>query len=45
MTEKEQKYALVAKQAAALIDINAGDIANYANICALLHGEFGFWWT
>ena len=26
MTEKEQKYALVAKQAAALIDINAGDI-------------------
>lgn len=42
---KEEKYKAVMTQAEALIDGEQDPIANMANLSALLHGAFGFWWT
>ena len=42
---KEEKYALLLKQVAALIEGESDIIANMANVAAMIHSTFGFWWT
>ncbi len=44
MTKKE-KYEEVYLQIASLVAGEKDQIANMANICSLLHEQFGFWWT
>ena len=42
---KEEKYALLYKQVASLVESESDTIANMANIAAMIHHTFGFWWT
>ena len=42
---KEEKYALLHKQIAALAESETDTIANMANASAMIHHTFGFWWT
>ena len=42
---KEQKYELLHKQIAALVDGESDTIANMANVAAMIHATLGFWWT
>ena len=42
---KEQKYALLYKQIASLVEGESDTIANMANVAAMIHTTFGFWWT
>lgn len=42
---KEQKYELLYKQIEALIQGESDPIANMANMAAMIHHTFGFWWT
>lgn len=42
---KEAKYALLYKQIEALIEGESDTIANMANIAAMIHHTFSFWWT
>lgn len=42
---KEQKYALLYKQIASLVEGESDTIANMANMAAMIHFTFGFWWT
>ena len=42
---KEEKYIALLPQAQALCEGESDTIAKMANISALLHHEFGFWWT
>ena len=42
---KEEKYISILPQAAALLEGEDDIIANMANLSALLHQSFGFWWT
>ena len=42
---KAEKYALLYKQVAALVEGEKDEIANMANIAAMIHSTFGFWWT
>lgn len=42
---KEEKYALLYKQIAALLQDENDPIANMANVAAMIHHTFGFWWT
>ena len=42
---KEEKYALLYKQIAAVTESESDAIANMANIAAMSHHTFGFWWT
>ena len=42
---KEEKYIALLPQAKALCEGEGDTIAKMANISALLHQEFGFWWT
>lgn len=42
---KEQKYALLYKQIVALAEGESDSIANMANVAAMIHATFGFWWT
>lgn len=42
---KEGKYISILPQAAALLEGEDDIIANMANLSALLHQAFGFWWT
>lgn len=44
MTKKE-KYAALLPAAMSLMDGEEDLIARMANLAALLHSEFGFWWT
>ena len=45
MTDKESKYKEVLPQAASLLEGEDDEVACMANLAALLHGAFGFWWT
>ena len=45
MTEKEQMYELLYKQIQALIEGEQDEIAIMANVAALIHETFHFWWT
>ena len=42
---KEEKYALLYKQVAALVESENDTIANMANVAAMIHETFRFWWT
>lgn len=42
---KEERYGRVLPQVVALCDGEGDMIAKMANVSALLHREFGFWWT
>lgn len=42
---KEDKYALLYKQVAAVTESESDTIANMANVAAMIHATFGFWWT
>lgn len=42
---KEEKYAALLPQVKALCEGESDRIAKMANVSALLHHEFGFWWT
>ena len=42
---KEQKYELLYKQIEALVQDESDPIANMANMAAMIHHTFGFWWT
>ena len=42
---KEEKYALLHKQIASLTEGESDQIANMANVAAMIHATFGFWWT
>lgn len=42
---KAEKYAALLPQVKALCEGETDMIAKMANVSALLHSEFGFWWT
>ena len=42
---KEEKYELLYKQIASVIESESDAIANLANVAAMIHHTFGFWWT
>ena len=42
---KDEKYALLYKQIAAITESENDTIANMANVAAMIHATFGFWWT
>ena len=42
---KEQKYELLYRQAEAMLSGEEDVIANMANLAAMIHQTFGFWWT
>lgn len=42
---KTEKYALLYKQIVAVVEREADTIANMANIAAMIHSTFSFWWT
>jgi GAF domain-containing protein len=42
---KEEKYRLLYDQISALTDGENDLIANMANVAAMIHETFGFWWT
>ncbi|MBR1808331.1 MAG: GAF domain-containing protein [Paludibacteraceae bacterium] len=45
MTNKEELYRQVLPQIEAVVSGETDTTANMANIAALLHEAFGFWWT
>lgn len=45
MKEKEEKYKELITQIEALVAGETDEIANMANVAAVLHETFGFWWT
>lgn len=42
---KEEKYKELAAQVAAVVAGETDEIANMANVAAVVHEAFGFWWT
>ena len=42
---KQEKYASLLPQVQAVMDASVDIIANMANMAAMLHETFGFWWT
>ena len=42
---KDEQYALVLEQVKALLEGETDVIANMANVSALIHAAFHFWWT
>lgn len=45
MTDKEQKYEELVAQAKALSEAENDEIALMANVAAIIHEAFHFWWT
>ena len=43
--EKAEKYRLLERQLTALLEGETDAIAKMANVAAVLHETFGFWWT
>lgn len=43
--DKAEKYTLLYKQIISLTEGESDPIANMANIAAMIHSTFGFWWT
>lgn len=41
----KEKYQLVYQQVKAMVSKESDPIANMANVAALLHETFGWWWT
>ena len=45
MSSKEESYSLLYKQIASIVSGESDPIATMANIAALIHETFRFWWT
>ena len=45
MATKDEKYSSLFKRVCALVEGETDMVANMANVSALIHAEFGFWWT
>lgn len=45
MTDKQSKYEQTIKELKALLDGESDEIARMSNAAAMLHSNFGFWWT
>ena len=45
MMNKEERYTALISQVRSLMEGESDNIAQMANLAALLHGAFGFWWT
>lgn len=45
MATKEEQYSLVYKQVASLVAGETDAVSVMANMSAMLHDSFGFWWT
>jgi GAF domain-containing protein len=43
--EKEKQYGLLYRQLSALLEGETDTVAKMANMAAVLHDAFGFWWT
>jgi len=43
--KKKEMYALLLKQVQGLLEGESDRVANLANVAAVLHEAFGFWWT
>ena len=43
--KKNEKYRLLERQVASLVEGETDVIAKMANVAAVLHETFGFWWT
>ena len=43
--DKHKRYSLLYKQVAALVEGESDPIARMANIAAMIHHTFHFWWT
>ena len=43
--EKTEQYRLLERQVASLVEGETDVIAKMANVAAVLHETFGFWWT
>ena len=43
--KKKEQYALLLKQVQGLLEGESDRVANMANVTAVLHEAFGFWWT
>lgn len=43
--DKEERYSELLQKAAALLEGETDTIAKMANLSALLHSDFDFWWT
>ena len=43
--EKKEQYRLLERQLSALLEGETDTVAKMANIAAVLHESFGFWWT
>ena len=43
--KKKEHYALLLKQVQGLLEGESDCVANLANVAAVLHEAFGFWWT
>ena len=43
--EKTEQYRLLERQVAALVEGETDTVAKMANMAAVLHEAFGFWWT
>lgn len=43
--EKRDKYEMLYRQLESLLEGETDEIANMANMAALIHETFGFWWT
>ena len=44
-TTKEERYAELLPQIRSVVEDETDVIANMANVAAMLHEAFGFWWT
>ena len=45
MSTKEEKYAALLPAVQSLMSSEEDEIARMANLAALIHSDFGFWWT
>lgn len=45
MNDKEIKYSELMKAAASLLEGESNPVSKMANLAALIHSAFGFWWT
>lgn len=43
--DKAEKYELLLQQVEAVVADEKDVIANMANVAAMIHETFGFWWT
>ncbi len=45
VVEKEKQYGLLYRQLSSLLEGETDTVAKMANMAAVLHEAFGFWWT